>query len=118
MDVLTRGINQFSERLNAGLQCVEVPEWPDEDGKNTKIYFKPSLNLKQQQKILELSSKNLVVEAIAQTLILRALDENGKPLFNQANMNEIMRQLDPDVVSRIVSAMNAEDLTDDVIEKN
>ncbi len=118
MDVLTRARNQFSERLSAGLQFIEVPEWKDEDGSNTKIYYKPSLNLKQQQKILELSSKDKVVEAIAMTLVLRALDENGKPLFNQSNMHEIMRECDPDVVSRIVTGMNADDLSDDVISKN
>ena len=110
--------NQFKERLNAGLQVIEVPEWSDENGIPLKIYYKPALNLKQQQKVLELSAQNKVSEAIAMTLVLRSLDEEGTSMFKQANMPEIMRDMDPDVVARIVSVMTQEDLTVDQIEKN
>ena len=118
MSVLERAQAQFRERLGGGLRYLDVPEWPDADGNPTRVWFRPSLNLRQQQKILALSAQDKAAAAIAMPLILRALDEDGKPLFRQIELGEIMRGVDPDVVARIVSEMNADELSDDELEKN
>ena len=111
-EILEKAKAQFRERLSGDLSSVEVPEW------ETTVYFKPSMNLRQQEKVLALSSQGKAAEAIAMTMILRALDEDGKPLFKTVELGEIMRGVDPDVVARIVSEMNADEFSDDEIEKN
>ena len=118
MSVLERAKTQFRDRLAGGLRSLDVPEWPDADGNPTVVWFKPSLNLRQQQKILALSSQDKAAEAIAMTLILRALDADGKPLFKTVELGEIMRGVDPDVVARIVTEINADEMSDDELEKN
>jgi len=43
-----------------------------------------------------------------QTLIIRALDEDGKRLFSNADKKDLMEKVDPDVIVNIISAMNDE----------
>jgi hypothetical protein len=103
---------QFRDRMGGALNSVEVPEW------NTTIYFKPCMSFKQQGEVLNLASQGKQAEAIAMTFITRSLDENGKGLFKRVNMTEIMNQVDPDVISRVVSAMGGDDLEVEDAVKN
>jgi len=107
MNVLEIATNQFRNRLAGELQFVEVDEWKDEKGNPIKIYFKSSMNFKQLQKVMKATQEGNQGEAILQTLILRALDEDGKPLFRQADMPDLLRQVDPEVVNKIVIAINS-----------
>ena len=53
------------------------------------------------------------------TLITRALNEEGKRLFVKANMTELMRLVDPDIIAEVCSAMSGDDdVTDEDLEKN
>lgn len=103
---------QFKDRMGGALQSVDVPEW------GTKIYFKPCMTFRQQGEILNLASQGQQAEAIALTFIMRSLDENGKMLFKTINRKEILNQVDPDVISRVVTAMGGDDLDVDEAEKN
>ena len=57
-------------------------------------------------------------EAVCQTLITRALDEDGNPMFKQHEMEKLLRFSDPNVISRIVTAMAPEEDDIDGIKKN
>lgn len=117
MSILDGAKAHFRERLSGGLQCLEVPEWGS-DGQPAKIYYKPSLNFQQQEKILKLSDEGKKAEAIVQALIERALDEDGNRIFKQANRLELMKQVDPDIIARVVGDMSQDDDSLDDIEKN
>lgn len=99
---------QFRDRMSGKLQYSKVPEWLV-DGKPTKIYYKPSMNFKDQGEVLKLHSENKQAEAVAMTFILRAMDQDGTKLFKRANLTEIMRSVDPEIISRVVSEMGGED---------
>lgn len=99
---------QFRDRMSGKLQYSEVPEW-QVDGKPTKIYYKPSMNFKDQGEVLKLHAENKQAEAVAMTLILRAMDEDGVKLFKRANLTEMMRSLDPEIISRVVSEMGGDE---------
>ena len=45
----------------------------------------------------------MVMEALVTVLIMRALDEEGKPLFKQADKFELMNGVDPEIVIRIAN---------------
>jgi hypothetical protein len=94
----------FRDRMSGDLGCIVVPEWD-----NAKIYYKASMNFKEQGEILKLHAENKPAEAVIMTLIVKGLDENGNKLFKRANMTEMMRSIDPDVVSRIVTEMSDDD---------
>ena len=80
------------------------------------IYFKPSLNFSQQEKILALSDQGKKAEAIVEALIQRALDADGSRLFKSMDRTELMKHTDPEIISRIVGEMSGDDLDD--LEKN
>jgi hypothetical protein len=108
---------QFRDRMSGKLQVSEVPEWIV-DGEPTLIYFKPSMNFKDQGEVLKLHSDNKQAEAVAMTFILRAMDENGTKLFKRANLTELMRSVDPEIISRVVSEMGGDDADIDEATKN
>ena len=98
MSIIDQATNHFRNLLDGDMECVNVPEWGDKD-KPLKIYYKKVINFKAQEKIFKLVNEGKSSEAICLTLILRALDEFGKPLFRQADMPNLMHEVDPDTVS-------------------
>ena len=117
MEILESAKSHFRARLGSGLQSIQVPEWKV-NGEPATIYFKPSLNFQQQEKILKLSDEGKKAEAIVQALIERALDADGNRIFRQVNRLELMKQVDPEVISRIVAEMSSDEMDIDDIEKN
>jgi hypothetical protein len=116
-EILESAKSHFREKLGGGLKSIEVPEW-SVDGKPAMVYYKPSLNFLQQEKILALSDQNKKAEAIVEALIQRALDADGNKLFKSVNRQELMRMVDPDVISRIVGEMSGDETDGDEAEKN
>lgn len=105
-DVLDRAKSHFAGLLDgAELLNVDVPEW------ETKIYFKPLKALKVQQfdKVLAAERKGNV-EGFVDMLIIRALDESGKPVFKPVNRLELIKHASPTVISRIISDMGEAEL--------
>lgn len=92
----------FKEQLSGELLQVEVPEW------NATIWFKPAFTFAQQEKIIQLSNDGKMVEALVETLIVRALDQEGKRLFTHASKTRLMNEVDPNVIIRVVTEMNQE----------
>ena len=104
MSVLEKASAQFREKISGELQFVEVPEWGEPD-KPLKIYYKPAINFKAQGKILALFKADKDEEAVCQSLIIKALDEDGKHIFKQTDMPNLLHEGDPDVVNRILGDM-------------
>ena len=117
MEILEGAKAHFRDRLAGGLRFIEVPEW-GKDGEPAKIFYKPSLNFQQQEKILKLSEDGKKGEAIIQALIERALDADGNRIFRQVNRLELMKQVDPEIISRIVSDMSSDEESLEDMEKN
>ncbi len=89
-----------------GLRCLDVPEW-GENNQPAKIYFKPlsSLPIKIYSQLVSLGMQQ-TVESFVDILILRAVDENGNPLFNALDKTEMLRHISPIVVCDIVKRMS------------
>jgi len=114
MSVLEKATAQFRDKISGELQFVEVPEWGEPD-KPLKIYYKPAINFLAQGKILALFKQDKDSEAIVMSLIIKALDADGKNIFNESDMQSILREVHTDVVQRILEDMannirNAEEL--------
>lgn len=91
----------FKEVLSQGLKGpVHVKEW------KLDIYYKPATTFQQESRIVELTSQGKTVEALVEALIMRALDAEGKPLFNKTEKPELMRAVDPNVIMRIMQEIN------------
>jgi len=58
---------------------------------------------------MELTNSGKTAEALVEMMIMRALDGDGKKLFRPMDKTEIMREVDPNVILKIVTAMGADD---------
>jgi hypothetical protein len=91
----------YREVLSAGLRGpIPVPEW------DAEVWFKPVVNFAQESKVIELQNAGKTAEALVEMMIIRALDKNGQPLFHKADKPEIMREMDPSVILRVIGEMN------------
>jgi hypothetical protein len=108
MSVIDKATAHFEEVLGQGLTGpIKVPEW------DCEVYYKPSTTMFEESKIIELTQANKTTEALVQTLIMRARDSDGKPLFTGADKHKLMRAVDPKVILRVVGEMGN---TDDIEE--
>tara|TARA_R110000744_G_scaffold244960_5_gene361730 strand:- start:1343 stop:1702 length:360 start_codon:yes stop_codon:yes gene_type:complete len=102
--VLEKAKSHMRTKIGGGLKGpVVVTEW------ETEVWYKPATTFHQESKVIELQQAGKTVEALVQTLINRALDENGKNLFRVADKQDLMRGVDPAVILRVIAAMNDED---------
>ena len=112
MSVIANAKGHFKTKLTDKLECIDVPEW------ETKIYFKGSATLKQTEEVVALHRENKVAEALAQTLVSRALNEDGTKMFTIADKFDLMNSVDPEVITTVAShILNSEPEAVD-IEKN
>jgi len=102
----------FTERMSK-INSIAVPEWD-----NTEIFFRPSMNFKDQGIVLKLHGDGLPAEAIVMTLILKSLNKDGSKMFVKADKTELLLRVDPEVVSRIVSEMSDDEPTVEDATKN
>jgi Asp-tRNA(Asn)/Glu-tRNA(Gln) amidotransferase B subunit len=114
-DILENAKQHFRDKVSGEMSFVEVPEWGTED-KPLKIYFR-SITLKQKDRIYKYIREGSL-ESLAMTLVVRALDEEGKPLFKPVHKTELMNSVDSEVIERIVNQMYADDESLDDAVKN
>ena len=103
-EILEAAKYHFREKLAGELGFYEVAEWVVK-GKPIKIYFKPAMNMAQQERIQAMASNDKQGEAVCETLIQRALNEDGTRMFRSTDKLELMRHVDPSVLSKIILAM-------------
>lgn len=88
---------------------VEVPEW------DLTIHVRPA-TLETMHQVAG-DSEASSAEICAKTLIHRALDEHGQPMFSQAEIDVLMNQSWLSTVTRVVGEINA-DLTDAMAQED
>jgi hypothetical protein len=101
MTVLDKATSHFREKLNADMQSIKVPEW------DATIYFKSTQTLKEQSKLIELASQGKQVEALVESLIVKARNQDGTKMFSPAQKVILMNEVDPAIIVRIVTEMNS-----------
>ena len=79
---------------------VHVPEW------EADVYYKSSYPLHVESKVIELQQQGKTVEALIESIILKALDANKKRIFQDADRIKLMQEADPQVVIRLGTVIN------------
>lgn len=113
--VLDKATAHFRNQISGEMRMIDVPEW------EAKIYYKAAVSLKEEGKILELTQQGKTVEALVESLIVRARNEDGTKMFNFADKAALLNEVDPKVLIRVVGEMNSiaeEDLGGDAVAKN
>lgn len=105
--ILERAMKQYREKVEAsGILSLDVPQWSDEQGKPTVIYFRPlsTLPVKDYSRVVYYAAQE-TVEAAVDILIVRALNSDKTPLFRSVERGELLRKIDPEVVLDIIGRM-------------
>lgn len=93
--------SHFDSVMAGGLQGpIKVPEW------DAELYWMASTTLAEESVVLELTQSGKTTEALVMSLILRARDKDGKPVFGKQDKLKLMRMADPKVVLRVITEMN------------
>ncbi len=113
MSVLQKATQHFRSKLDGSLEKIHVPEW------EVDVYFYPTTPLKDESSILKLQQEGKTVEALVQSLIIKARNADGSRLFQPADRVTLMNEVDPKVIIRVAGAINGVD-TDSLedLEKN
>ena len=113
--VLDKATSHFRTKISGEMKKVHVPEW------ECDIYFKPTLTLKEQGKLVELASQGKQVEALVESLIVKARNQDGTKMFNMVDKVTLMNEVDPNVIIRVVGEINSANDSEeslDEVEKN
>ena len=112
--VLDKATSHFRSKISSDMKKVTVPEW------ECDIFFKSAITLKEQSKLIELASQGKQVEALVESLIVKARNADGTKMFSLADKVVLMNEVDPNVIIRVVGEINAanEEETLEAVEKN
>ena len=113
MNIIDRAKSHFE---SLGTQSIEVPEWKDDDGKPTIVYWNP-ITLSEKNKLFKKSDNLSDVSILADILIMKALDKDGNKVFTLEDKIPLMHKVDSDVLSRLATAM-VQAISVDEVKKN
>ena len=113
MKIIDRAKSHFE---SLGTQSIEVPEWKDDDGKPTIIYWNP-ITLSEKNKLFKKSDNLSDVSILADILIMKALDKDGNKVFTLEDKIPLMHKVDSDVLSRLATSM-VQAISVDEVKKN
>ena len=95
MSAIDNAKKHFEEQ---DVKVIEVPEW-GEDNQPLKIYSKP-LTLAETSKLYKMSKEDDLT-MMAYVLIYKALNSDGDKLFDLADKNALLNNVDREVLMRI-----------------
>ena len=113
MSILDNARSHFE---NIGVQSIEVPEWKDENGNPSIIYWNP-INLYEKNVLFKKSGSMSDVSILANILLMKALDKDGNKIFKAEDKLALMYKVDSDVVAKIANAM-VQNITPEEVKKN
>jgi|TARA_R110000764_G_scaffold136614_1_gene224505 hypothetical protein len=88
---------QFDGVLSADPKPLKIAEW------GGTFYVRPQVSLKKKMEIQQKMTSDKMDEGLAISLIYYLVDGEGSPCFNKADLFEMVRSIDPDVLIRVAS---------------
>jgi hypothetical protein len=104
--VLDKATAHFRNRISGAMKKITVPEW------DCDIYYKEASSLKEEGKILELNQQGKTVEALVESLVVKARNEDGTKMFAMPDKMILMNEVDPSVLIRVISEINNVNMED------
>ena len=113
MSVIDRAKSHFE---SLGTQSMEVPEWKDDDGNPTVIYWNP-ITLAEKKRLFQKSDNLNDVGILADIVLMKALDKNEKKMFLLEDKIALMHKVDSDVLAKVATQI-IQNITPDEVKKN
>lgn len=100
MKTLDKITKHYHREINGDLEKMAVPEW------DMDIYYKRTYPFEDEARVIELQSQGKVVDALVESLIVKARDSEGKKIFTDADRIVLMKEADPTVITRVAGEIN------------
>lgn len=100
MKTLDKITKHYHREINGDLEKMNVPEW------EMDIYYKRTYPFEDEARVIELQSQGKVVDALVESLIVKARDSEGKKIFTDADRIVLMKEADPTVITRVAGEIN------------
>ena len=113
MSVIDRAKSHFE---SLGTQSMEVPEWKDDDGNPTVIYWNP-ITLAEKKRLFQKSDNLNDVGILADIILMKAIDKDGKKLFTLEDKIALMHKVDSDVLAKVATKI-IQNISPDEVKKN
>ena len=98
--ILENAKKHFKDKLGTELNKLNVSEW------DCDVYYKNAYSFATESKIIQLQSKGDTVEALVESIISKALTQDGKPMFSRFDHTTLMHETDPAVLIKIATVLN------------
>jgi hypothetical protein len=92
--------NHYQKAIAGELEKIRVEEW------DMDVYCKRTYAFRDEAKVIELQSQGKTVEALVESLIIKALDKDGKRIFVDADRVNLMNEADPAVIVKVAGQIN------------
>jgi hypothetical protein len=90
----------YKSAISGDMKMYHVKEW------DMDIYYRTTYPFKDEARILELQAAGKSVEALVESLIVKARDKDGKRLFQDADKFSLLHEADPAVLIKACAAIN------------
>lgn len=110
MKTLEKITKHYHREISGDLEKLNVPEW------DMDIYYKRTYPFEDEARVIELQSQGKVVDALVESLVVKARDKDGKKIFSEADRIVLMKEADPTVITRIAGTINNASLRPKVSE--
>lgn len=98
--VKQKALAHFKAKLAGNLFKYHVDEW------DCDIYYRATANMATEAKIMSLTQSGKTAEALVESILLKALNEDGKRIFTDLDRIELLNQADPQVLIRVAGVLN------------
>lgn len=95
-----RAMDRIKRAYPTAPQRLVVPEFPDDAGNPLEIFYWPKTGLDEQK--IEAREPKDQAERLVYTLILKAMDDQGKALFQWGEARQILQVMPYEVLGRLV----------------
>jgi len=85
---------------DANMHKVHIKEW------DMDIYFRNTYSFKDESRVVELQTQGKVVEALVESLIIKARDKDGNRIFSDADRLTLLNEADPAIITRVCTAIS------------
>lgn len=100
VNVLKNATAHYQRQISGEMRKVHVPEW------DADLYFRSTSTLRNESEVVELTRAGKTVEALVVSIINKARDEDGNPVFSKHDKATLMNEVDPNVIIRVAGEMN------------
>ncbi len=102
----------FESVMSADPKPLEVAEW------GGTFFVRPQISLKKKTEIQQKFTGGQMDEGLALSLIYYLVDGEGNPCFKKADIFEMCRSIDPDVLIRVATEIGDMQPKQEEIEGN